>query len=227
MATGHSVDEYLETIYFLAFPIGEYHRPGHRPADAFLAGRGDARRVAGLGRRDAEAARGRGARRARRAEGGDPDRGGPRAGRARRTQAPDHRAAAHGLHGLHRGRGARPRRRAGRHLQRGHGRADQHAPRQPGALPARLADRHGLRAGREPRARAALGPEPGSRATIVRLAEHDGDLLEWFYDQGLVPGATIELDSAKPAAGQLHVRVEGDDRAIADKAAAGLFVRPL
>ena len=28
MATGHSVDEYLETIYFLAFPIGEY-----RPRD--------------------------------------------------------------------------------------------------------------------------------------------------------------------------------------------------
>ena len=24
MATRHSVDEYLETIYFLAFPIGEY-----------------------------------------------------------------------------------------------------------------------------------------------------------------------------------------------------------
>ena len=23
-AQGHSVDEYLETIYFLAFPIGEY-----------------------------------------------------------------------------------------------------------------------------------------------------------------------------------------------------------
>ena len=29
----------------------------------------------------------------------------------------------------------------------------------------------------------------GTRATIVRLAEHDGDLLHWFYDQGLVPGA--------------------------------------
>src|SRR6204780_1747630 len=28
MAQGHSVDEYLETIYFLAFPIGEY-----RPQD--------------------------------------------------------------------------------------------------------------------------------------------------------------------------------------------------
>src|SRR5436190_14247761 len=24
MATGHGIDEYLETIYFLAFPIGEY-----------------------------------------------------------------------------------------------------------------------------------------------------------------------------------------------------------
>jgi hypothetical protein len=31
--------------------------------------------------------------------------------------------------------------------------------------------------------------DAGSRATIVRLAEHDGDLLHWFYDQGLVPGA--------------------------------------
>src|SRR5436853_6687415 len=27
MAQGHSVDEYLETIYFLAFPIGEYRPP--------------------------------------------------------------------------------------------------------------------------------------------------------------------------------------------------------
>ena len=29
---GHSVDEYLETIYFLAFPIGEY-----RPATGATA----------------------------------------------------------------------------------------------------------------------------------------------------------------------------------------------
>ena len=43
---------------------------------------------------------------------------------------------------------------------------------------------------------AALEPlaalEPGTRATIVRLAEHDGELLHWFYDQGLVPGQEIE-----------------------------------
>ena len=30
--------------------------------------------------------------------------------------------------------------------------------------------------------------EPGGSATIVRLAEHDGDLLHWFYDEGFVPG---------------------------------------
>jgi DtxR family Mn-dependent transcriptional regulator len=66
----------------------------------------------------------------------------------------------------------------------------------------------------------------GSRATIVRLAEHDGDLLHWFYDQGLVPGREIEVRAAQPAAGHLTVRLNGTERAIGDKAAAGLFVRP-
>jgi DtxR family Mn-dependent transcriptional regulator len=68
--------------------------------------------------------------------------------------------------------------------------------------------------------------EPGGRATIVRLAEHDGELLHWFYDQGLVPGAAIELDAAEPAAGQLRVRLNGDEKSIGERAAAGLFVRP-
>ena len=35
--------------------------------------------------------------------------------------------------------------------------------------------------------------EPGSRAEIVRLAEHDGSLLHWYYDEGLVPGTQVEL----------------------------------
>ena len=35
--------------------------------------------------------------------------------------------------------------------------------------------------------------EPAPRATIVRLAEHDGDLLHWFYDEGLVPGTEVEV----------------------------------
>ena len=68
--------------------------------------------------------------------------------------------------------------------------------------------------------------EPGTRATIVRLAEHDGDLLHWFYDHGLTPGTFIELRAAEPAAGQFRVAVAGGEQAIGEKAAAGLFVRP-
>jgi DtxR family Mn-dependent transcriptional regulator len=68
--------------------------------------------------------------------------------------------------------------------------------------------------------------EPGTRATIVRLAEHDGELLHWFYDQGLVPGTELEVRDAQPAAGEFTVRLNGGERAISEKAAAGLFVRP-
>src|SRR6059058_1426824 len=55
---------------------------------------------------------------------------------------------------------------------------------------------------------------PGERATIVRLAEHDGDLLHWFYDQGLVPGQELEVRETEPAAGQLTVRLNGAEQAI-------------
>ena len=63
------------------------------------------------------------------------------------------------------------------------------------------------------------------QAEIVRLAEHDGALLHWYYDEGLVPGTTVQLREALPAAGQFTVAVGGDERAIGEKAAAGLFVR--
>jgi len=63
-------------------------------------------------------------------------------------------------------------------------------------------------------------------ATIVRLAEHDGDLLHWFYDQGLVPGTPLEVVRVDPSAGQLTIRIDGAERAIAERAAAGLYVLP-
>src|SRR3954467_12787549 len=106
MAQGHSIDEYLETIYFLAFPIGEYRPEGagspplaSRVAEMLGVSRASAGEM--LKRVEAGGARGRGARRARREEGSDPHRRRPPARRARRPQAPDHRAAADGLHGLH------------------------------------------------------------------------------------------------------------------------------
>src|SRR5437764_6990404 len=67
--------------------------------------------------------------------------------------------------------------------------------------------------------------EPGTRATIVRLAEHDGDLLHWFYDEGLVPGTALELRAAEPQAGQFRIAVDGVEKAIGEKAADGLYVR--
>jgi DtxR family Mn-dependent transcriptional regulator len=68
--------------------------------------------------------------------------------------------------------------------------------------------------------------EAGTRATIVRLAEHDGDLLHWFYEQGLEPGRELVVRDLRPAAGQMTVELEGGERAVGEKAAAGLFVRP-
>lgn len=64
------------------------------------------------------------------------------------------------------------------------------------------------------------------RARIVRLAEHDGDLLHWFYDQGLVPGTELSVLQVDPAAGQLTIEVDGVERAIGERAAAGLYVLP-
>jgi len=55
---------------------------------------------------------------------------------------------------------------------------------------------------------------PDAPATIVRLAEHDGELLHWFYDHGYVPGSEIRLEELQRTAGPLS-----------EKAAAGLFVR--
>src|SRR5204862_2567646 len=56
--------------------------------------------------------------------------------------------------------------------------------------------------------------EPPTQATIVRLAEHDGALLHWFYDHGLTPGTELRLQTAEPAAGQFTVRVDGSEKAI-------------
>ncbi|MBY0395826.1 MAG: metal-dependent transcriptional regulator [Thermoleophilia bacterium] len=67
--------------------------------------------------------------------------------------------------------------------------------------------------------------EAGSDVEIVRLAEHDGDLLHWFYEQGLVPGTRLEVRRVDAAAGQLTVALDGEERSIAEKAAAGLYVR--
>lgn len=66
----------------------------------------------------------------------------------------------------------------------------------------------------------------GGAATIVRLAEHDGDLLHWFYEQELVPGTRLRVVRTDPAAGLLTVEIDGAEQTLGERAAAGLFVRP-
>jgi DtxR family Mn-dependent transcriptional regulator len=68
----------------------------------------------------------------------------------------------------------------------------------------------------------------GERAEVVRLTEQDGELLHWFYDAGLVPGSRLEVRDVQPSAGHRTVAMDEAtprDQVIADKAARNLLVR--
>ena len=226
MPAGHGIDEYLETIYFLAFPIGEY-RPAATGTSQTIASRvaemlGVSRASAGemLKRLGAEGLVERGERK-----------------EALLTAAGAERAR----------RVVRKHRIIERLLTDFMGytaaEAHVHADELGGTFTDDMVERIEVKLGHPDRCphgwpidpdfeqeeNRELEPlsslEPGARATIVRLAEHDGDLLHWFYDEGLVPGAALELRAAQPAAGQFRVAINGDEKAIGEKAAAGLFVR--
>lgn len=226
MATGHSVDEYLETIYFLAFPIGEYRpqttgRPTLSARVAEMLGVSRASAGEMLKRLEAE---------------GLVERG-------------EHKEAILTATGRVRAEKAVRKHRIIERLLTdfmGYTAAEAHihADELGDTFSDEMVERIDERLGRPERCphgwpvdtkaeqieNLELAPlsalQPGAHATIVRLAEHDGELLHWFYDQGLVPGARIELAAAEPAAGQFRVRMDGGEKAIGEKAAAGLFVRP-
>ena len=226
MAAGHSVDEYLETIYFLAFPIGEYTPKGagspplaSRVAEMLHVSRASAGEM--LKRLEAEGLIERGARKEALLTA---------SGRERAEHVVrKHRIIERLLTDF-----------MGYTGYEAHERADELGDTFSDAMVERIDERlgkpercpHGWPVDpafeqEENLELSALADlQPGSRATIVRLAEHDGDLLHWFYDQGLAPGVEIELREAQPAAGQFTVKLNGDERAIGEKAAAGLFVRP-
>ena len=226
MAQGHSVDEYLETIYFLAFPIGEY-----RPLSAgspTLASRvaemlGVSRASAGemLKRLEAEGLIERG----------------------------EHREAVLTASGRERAeRVVRKHRIIERLLTdfMGYSAAEAHvqADELGDTFNEDMVDRIAVKLGNPERCPHGWPVDPafeqaendelvalaeldaGSKATIVRLAEHDGDLLHWFYDQGFEPGRELQMTAADPAAGSFRVKLNGREETVAEKAAAGLFVRP-
>src|SRR5213082_335696 len=205
MAQGHSVDEYLETIYFLAFPIGEY-RP-QSTGSPTLASRvaemlGVSRASAGemLKRFEAEGLVERG-------EQKEAILTAPGRDRAEKVVR-KHRIIERLLTDF-----------MGYTAAEAHVHADELGDTFSDEMIERIDARlggpercpHGwpVDPAVEQAENTELAPltelEPGSRATIVRLAEHDGELLHWFYDRGLAPGTEIELRAAEPAAGQFRI----------------------
>jgi DtxR family Mn-dependent transcriptional regulator len=225
VAQGHSVDDYLETIYFLAFPIGEYRPPttgsptlASRVAEMLSVSRASAGEM--LKRLESEGLVERGEHK----EAILTRKGRERAERVVRKHRIIERLLTDFM-------GYTP------------AEAHVHADELGGTFTDDMVERIEQRLGNPERCPHGwpVDPElehvenrelaplaallPGTRATIVRLAEHDGDLLHWFYDEGFVPGAEVELRAAQPAAGQFRVAVDGSERAIGEKAAAGLYVR--
>jgi DtxR family Mn-dependent transcriptional regulator len=222
----HGIDEYLETIYFLAFPIGEYSPKGagspplaSRVAEMLGVSRASAGEM--LKRLEAEGLISRGEKK----EALLTEAGRARAERVMRK----HRLIERLLTDFMGYTGAE---------------AHVHADALGDTFTDEMIDRIDEKLGhpdrcphgwpvdpeveqRENAELVALAElEPGRQATIVRLAEHDGDLLHWFYDQGLVPGTSIVVRAAEPAADQFTVSLDDGERAVSEKAAAGLFVRP-
>jgi Mn-dependent DtxR family transcriptional regulator len=221
----HSTDDYLETIYFLAFPIGEYTPPsGNLPLASRVAEMlGVSRASAGemLKRLEADGLIERGARK----EALLTEKGRARAEHVVRR----HRIIERLLTDFMGYTGAEA-----------HVYADELGDTFSDDMVERMFERLG-RPERCPHGwpvdpdfeqteNQELAPlatlEPGARATIVRLAEHDGNLLHWFYDVGLVPGTALRVEAAHPEAGQFTIRLDDAERSVGDKAAAGLFVRP-
>ena len=225
MADRHSVDEYLETIYFLATPIGEY-RP-KASGSPTLAARvaemlGVSRASAGemLKRLEADGLIERGER--REAILTEP-------GRERAEQViRKHRIIERLLTDF-----------MGYTAAEAHVHADELGDTFTDEMIDRMYERlgrpdrcpHGWPVSTELEQSENEGLltlselEPGQAGEIVRLAEHDGDLLHWFYDEGYVPGSKIEMRAAHPAAGQLAVVLDAHEREIGEKAANGLYVR--
>src|SRR3954467_2377087 len=193
MAHSHGIDDYLETIYFLAFPIGEYQpAPGSSQTIAARVGEmlGVSRASAGemLKRLEAEGLVERGEHKEAILTPAGTD-------RARRVVR-KHRIIERLLTDF---MGYTP------------GEAHVHADELGGTFSDEMVERiqeklghpdrcpHGWAVAPDLAQEEDREPEPladlpaGMSATIVRLAEHDGDLLHWFYDEGLVPGTLVEL----------------------------------
>jgi DtxR family Mn-dependent transcriptional regulator len=227
MAHRHSVDEYLETIYFLAFPIGEY-RP-QTSGSPTLAARvaemlGVSRPSAGemLKRLEADGLIERGEHK----EAILTAAGRERAERVVRRHRLIERLLTDFM-------GYSPAESHEHADELGEAFTDEMMERIDERLghPARCPHGWPIDTAAEQAENAQLTPllelPAGTHARIVRLAEHDGDLLRWFYEHDLEPDRELEVLEVRPAASQITVALDGIKREIGEKAAAGLFVQAI
>lgn len=77
--------------------------------------------------------------------------------------------------------------------------------------------------GRELAALSALAE--GEAATVVRVVEHDGPLLEQLAGLGLVPGATLTAGRSRTGSDWVAVELDGVTRVVDAAAAAAVLVR--
>ncbi len=226
MAQGHSVDEYLETIYFLAFPIGEY-RPletdlptlSSRVAEMLGVSRASAGEM--LKRLEADGLVERGERK----EAILTATGRARAERVVRK----HRIIERLLTDF-----------MGYTAAEAHVHADELGDTFTDDMVERIEERlgnpercpHGWpidtdveqAENRELEPLSALEPGGSRHDRPPRRARRRPAAL--VLRRGPRPRREVELDAAEPAAGQFRVRLNGDEKSIGEKAAAGLFVRP-
>jgi DtxR family Mn-dependent transcriptional regulator len=66
--------------------------------------------------------------------------------------------------------------------------------------------------------------DPGTKATVSRVPDRDGEILRYLAELKLVPGSKLEVREAAPFDGPLTVRVEGADHAISRELAAQISV---
>ncbi len=223
-ANRHGIDDYLETIYFLAFPIGEY-RPaaqGNPTLSARVAEMlGVSRASAGemLKRLEAEGLVERGEHKEALLTA---------SGRVRAEQVVRrHRIIECWLTGF---------------LGYTAAEAHVHADDLGDSFSDEMIERMHVKLGRPARCPHGWPVETtfeqeenreltplsalaaGETAEIVRLAEHDGDLLHWFYESGLAPGTHVEVETAQPGGGAT-VRIAAGALQLDERSAAGLYVR--
>jgi len=227
MSVRHGVDEYLETIYFLALPIGEYRPHG---AEAIVRSARVAE-ILGISR----------------ASSGEMLKRLEEDGLIKRGEAKEVTLTAEGRVAAER---AVRRHRIiecfltdfmGYSPAETHEQAELIGPSLTEDMIERIAERlghpdrcpHGwpIEPEVEQRENAELVAlsqmAPGERGVITRIAEQDDVILGWCYEHDLTPGVEVEVDEIVAAAGMLTLRIGDEECSVSIKVADGLYVRPL